>query len=55
MNVVEKAIAANPKAVEDYRNGKEKAIQAVFGACMKELRGTGDPATIKKILEEKLK
>jgi len=55
MSVVEKAIAANPKAVEDYRNGKEKAIQAVFGACMKELRGTGDPATIKKILEEKLK
>ena len=28
---------------------------ALFGACMKELRGAGDPAVIKELLEKKLK
>jgi aspartyl-tRNA(Asn)/glutamyl-tRNA(Gln) amidotransferase subunit B len=53
--VIEKVIADNSRAVEDYKNGKEKAKQALFGACMKELRGAGDPAVIKELLEEKLK
>lgn len=54
-SIVDKAIAANPAAVEDYKNGKVKAIQALFGACMKELKGAGDPAVIKELLEQKLK
>ena len=43
-----------PKAVEDFRNGKTKALQALFGACMRELKGAGDPAVIKQLLESKL-
>ena len=38
----------------DFKNGKQKAAQALFGACMKELRGAGDPAVIKELLEKKL-
>ncbi|MBR2043665.1 MAG: Asp-tRNA(Asn)/Glu-tRNA(Gln) amidotransferase subunit GatB [Clostridia bacterium] len=53
--VIERVIADNSRAVEDYKNGKEKAKQALFGACMKELRGAGDPAVIKELLEEKLR
>lgn len=53
-SVIEQAIAENPKAVEDYKGGKVKALQALFGACMKQLRGNGDPAVIKEMLEEKL-
>ncbi len=53
--VVDKAIAENPQSVEDFKNGKVKALQALFGACMKELKGAGDPAVIKTLLEEKLK
>ncbi len=53
--VIEKVISENSRAVEDYKNGKEKAKQALFGACMKELKGAGDPAVIKELLEEKLK
>ena len=54
-DVIDAVIAANPRAVEDYKNGKVKAIQALFGACMKELKGAGDPAVIKELLENKLK
>ena len=54
-SVIDKVIAENSQAVEDFRNGKVKAMQALFGACMKELRGAGDPAMIKELLESKLR
>ena len=53
--IVDAVIANNPQAVEDFRNGKVKALQALFGACMKELKGAGDPTVIKALLETKLK
>ena len=53
-SVIDKVIAENPKAVEDFKGGKTKALQALFGACMKELRGAGDPSVIKEILEKKM-
>lgn len=52
--VIDKVIAENEKAVADYKSGKEKALMALFGACMKELRGAGDPAVIKELLTNKL-
>ncbi len=54
-SVIDNVIAQNEKAVADYKSGKEKALMSIFGACMKELRGAGDPAVIKQLLEEKLK
>ncbi|MBO5333100.1 MAG: Asp-tRNA(Asn)/Glu-tRNA(Gln) amidotransferase subunit GatB [Clostridia bacterium] len=53
-SVIDKVIADNLKAVEDFKNGKTKALQALFGACMKELRGAGDPSVIKELLEKKM-
>ena len=52
---VDRVIADNPQAVEDYKGGKVKALQALFGSCMKELKGAAEPAVIKQILEAKLK
>ncbi len=54
-SVLDKVIAENGAAVADYKNGKTKAIQALFGACMKELKGAGDPKVIKERLEAKMK
>ena len=48
--VVAAAIAQDPKAVADYKNGKEKAIMSIFGKCMKELKGNCDPQVLKTIL-----
>ena len=47
---VKAAIAADPKAVSDYKSGKEKAIMSIFGKCMKELKGNCDPQTLRTIL-----
>ena len=54
-SIVDKVLGENANAVEDYKNGKTKALQALFGACMKELKGAGEPAVIKELLESKLK
>ncbi len=53
--IVDRIISENAQAVEDYKNGKVKAMQALFGACMRELKGAGDPTVIKSLLESKLK
>jgi aspartyl-tRNA(Asn)/glutamyl-tRNA(Gln) amidotransferase subunit B len=49
-NVIKAVVAADPKAVSDYKSGKEKALMALFGKCMKELRGNCDPQTLRTIL-----
>ncbi|MBO5200133.1 MAG: Asp-tRNA(Asn)/Glu-tRNA(Gln) amidotransferase subunit GatB [Clostridia bacterium] len=51
---VDRVIAENPQAVADYKGGKVKAAGALFGSCMRELKGIGDPAVIKALLEQKL-
>ena len=52
--VIEKVIAENPKAVEDFKGGKVKAKQALFGACMKELKGTANTDVIRELLDKKM-
>ena len=47
-------IAANPQSVEDYHNGKEKAIGFLVGQTMKEMHGKADPGMVNKILKELL-
>jgi aspartyl-tRNA(Asn)/glutamyl-tRNA(Gln) amidotransferase subunit B len=48
------AIAGNPKAVADYRGGKEEAIKFLVGQVMKETRGRARPEDVTAILKEKL-
>ena len=51
LETVRKVIAENEKVVADYKGGKVKALQALFGSVMRELKGTGDPAVIRSLLE----
>ena len=48
------AMETNPKAVEDYRSGKEKALKALLGAVMRQSKGRADAAQAEKILRELL-
>lgn len=51
---VDAAIAANPKAVSEYKGGKKKAIGALVGQVMKATRGKANPQMVNKMLAEKL-
>jgi aspartyl-tRNA(Asn)/glutamyl-tRNA(Gln) amidotransferase subunit B len=52
--VIDGVLAANPKSVEEFRAGKEKAFNALVGQAMKATRGKGNPAQINEILKKKL-
>lgn len=51
---VEEIIAANPKSVEDYHSGKEKAIGFLVGQTMKAMKGKADPGLINQMIKELL-
>lgn len=53
--ICEEAIAESPKAVEEYKSGKERAIGAIVGLVMKKSKGKANPQMVNKILIEKLK
>ncbi len=50
----EQAIRDNPKSVQDYRNGKEKAIGFLVGQTMKAMGGKANPGMVNQILRELL-
>ena len=52
--IVDQVLAANPKSVEEFRAGKEKAFNALVGQAMKATRGKGNPAAINGILRRRL-
>ena len=51
---IEQVVAANPQAVEDYHNGKEKAFASLVGQTMRATKGKANPAIVNKILKELL-
>lgn len=52
---IEKIILDNPKAVSDYKAGKEVAFHFLLGAVMRVTKGKIDPAKAKDLLEKRLK
>jgi aspartyl-tRNA(Asn)/glutamyl-tRNA(Gln) amidotransferase subunit B len=53
--LVDDVIAANPKSVEEFKAGKEKAFNALVGQAMKAAKGKANPAQVNEILRNKLK
>ena len=47
-------IAENPQSVEDYHNGKEKAIGFLVGQTMKTMKGKANPGMVNQLLKELL-
>ncbi|MFZ5650437.1 MAG: Asp-tRNA(Asn)/Glu-tRNA(Gln) amidotransferase subunit GatB [Bacillota bacterium] len=52
---VDEVLAANPKVVEDFRAGKEKALGFLVGQVMKITRGKANPEMVNSMLREKMK
>ncbi len=51
---VDRVLADNPKVVEDYRAGKEKALGFLVGQVMKATRGKANPDLVNKLLRDKM-
>jgi aspartyl-tRNA(Asn)/glutamyl-tRNA(Gln) amidotransferase subunit B len=48
--VAKKIISENPKAVEEYKKGKEASLQFLVGQGMKETKGSANPEILKASL-----
>ena len=53
-DVIEKVLTDNPKAVEDYRGGKEKAMGALVGQTMRAMKGKANPGMVNEMLKKML-
>lgn len=51
---VDKVIADNPKAVDDYKRGKQASIKFLVGAVMRETKGKSNPQVVEEILKKRL-
>ncbi len=52
--VVKEILSNNPKAVEDYKNGKTNVLGFLVGQCMKASKGKGNPAILKDLMIKEL-
>jgi aspartyl-tRNA(Asn)/glutamyl-tRNA(Gln) amidotransferase subunit B len=54
LELVKKAIAANPKAVADFKKGKVKAADAIKGFVMRETKGMAKTETVQQLVMDEL-
>ena len=52
--ILDAVLAANPKSVEEFRAGKEKAFNALVGQAMKATQGKASPNAVNELLKKKL-
>ena len=52
--IVDEVIAANPRSVEEFRAGKDKAFNALVGQVMKASKGKANPAQAGELLRQRL-
>jgi aspartyl-tRNA(Asn)/glutamyl-tRNA(Gln) amidotransferase subunit B len=52
--IVDDVLSANPKSVEEFRAGKEKAFNALVGQAMKATRGKANPQQVNDLLRRRL-
>ena len=51
---VDAIVDANQKAVDEYKSGKENALQFLIGQGMKETKGAANPTVLKELFLERL-
>jgi aspartyl-tRNA(Asn)/glutamyl-tRNA(Gln) amidotransferase subunit B len=52
--IIVTVMAANPRAIDDYKRGKKEAKGALVGQVMKATGGKANPALVNRLLEDKL-
>ena len=54
ISIIENIINLNPASVEDYKQGKDRAIKFLMGQVMKETKGKADPKLANTLLVDEL-
>ncbi|PLR86477.1 Asp-tRNA(Asn)/Glu-tRNA(Gln) amidotransferase subunit GatB [Bacillus sp. V33-4] len=54
LKIIHEVLEANPQSIEDYKNGKAKAIGFLVGQIMKATKGQANPPLVNKLLVEEI-
>ena len=52
--LVQEIIDQNPQSLDDYKNGKTRALGFLVGQAMKASKGKGNPQILNQLILEKL-
>ncbi|MEL5899954.1 Asp-tRNA(Asn)/Glu-tRNA(Gln) amidotransferase GatCAB subunit B, partial [Clostridium sporogenes] len=52
LEVVKKIMENNPQSIEDFKNGKKRALGFLVGLVMKETKGKANPQIVNKLVSE---
>ena len=52
--MVDEVLANNAKAIEQFRSGNDKALNAIVGQVMKASKGKANPAQVQELIKAKL-
>lgn len=52
VSMIEEVLSKNPSAIDDYRNGKTRAVGFIVGQVMKASRGQANPQMTNKLVKE---
>ena len=53
-DIVTQTLDANPQSIEDFKNGKDRAIGFLVGQIMKATKGQANPPMVNKLLNEEI-
>jgi aspartyl-tRNA(Asn)/glutamyl-tRNA(Gln) amidotransferase subunit B len=54
LKIIAEVLDANPQSVEDFKNGKNKAVGFLVGQLMKATKGQANPQMVNKLLQQEL-
>ena len=54
LKMIQEVLDNNPKSIEDFKNGKDRAIGFLVGQVMKASKGTANPAMTNQLIKEEL-
>lgn len=54
-NIIETTLDENPKSIEDFKSGKDRAIGFLMGQIMKKTKGKANPQLVKEMLTKMIK
>nr|HRM21837.1 Asp-tRNA(Asn)/Glu-tRNA(Gln) amidotransferase GatCAB subunit B [Neisseria sp.] len=52
--MIDEVLANNAKAIEQFKSGNEKALNALVGQVMKASKGKANPAQVQELMKAKL-
>ena len=54
LKLVNEVLDNNPKSIEDFKNGKDRAVGFLVGQVMKASKGTANPAMTNQLIKQEL-